>query len=151
MSSATCDNYMIARTNEWNIYVAPAHSTPSLVVFDEADSALTVAPGSVTGCQLGWNIPANSAREITASDSICGVSFKCNSAASHLMIGMASQPITAWGDFDYGITCRGAWSNNVDTFENGQPTFEGALETTPKMPQMLQTVSSKSPMSGVRM
>jgi len=101
------------------------------VVFDVAASVLTVSAGSLSGAgQLGWNTPANSAFEVpsySSPDNICGISFKCNTAASHLMIGLSSTTVTRWQDIDYGVTCRGAWTNSdhVDIYENGSRVAQG--------------------------
>jgi len=90
------------------------------VMFDSAHSALTVSPGSVSGAgQLSWNTPANSARQVGAHDGICGISFKCNTAAGHSMIGLAHHNVHVWSNLDYAVTCRGAWSVNTDIYENG--------------------------------
>jgi len=101
------------------------------VVFDVADPVLTVSAGSLSGAgQPGWNTPANSALEVpsySSPDNICGISFKCNTAASHLMIGLSSRTVTRWQDIDYGVTCRGAWTNSdhVDIYENGSRSAQG--------------------------
>jgi len=92
----------------------------TLVVFDNSDSALTVSPGTLSGVgQLGWQTSANSDYEVVAAAEICGISFKCNTAATHAMIGLAHAPVASYRDFDYAVTCRGAWQPFTDIYENG--------------------------------
>jgi len=92
------------------------------VIFDGVVSPqLSVSPGFASGNGwLSWNHAANSLQEITEGGSICGVSFKCSTPTTHVMVGMSSQTITQWPSIEYGVTCRGAWHPSLDLFEAGR-------------------------------
>merc|ERR1711957_939537 len=91
-----------------------------VIVFDQASPSLTVSPGTLSGAgQLNWYTAANSALQVSQGDNICGISFKCNTPESHLMIGLAHTEVALWRDLDYGVTCRGAWATRTDIYENG--------------------------------
>jgi len=96
------------------------HFPPQLVIFDDANPALSVSPGSVSGTgQLGWQITANAALEVNQNDNICGISFKCDTAESHLMIGFASMTVAGWTQIDHGVKCRGNFAPRLDIYEKG--------------------------------
>jgi len=104
----------------------PTPQTAGFVVFDSADSKLTVSPGKVALTTLpsapGWGHAANSNREFSKEDSICGISFKCGSQKSHGMIGLSGKEVTKWTDFNYGFTTRGLGyglsSSRFDVYED---------------------------------
>lgn len=54
---------------------------------------------------------------------MCGISFKCNTAASHLMIGLVDSTVSRWPDIDFGVTCRGAWAPYTDIYESGSHAY----------------------------
>jgi len=95
------------------------------VVFNQAHPSLTASAGAVTGAgRMNWNKPANSALQVNEGDAICGISFKCNTAASHLMIGLSSRTVRGWTDLDFGVTCRGGWRPQLDIYESARPTHQ---------------------------
>jgi hypothetical protein len=116
MSSATCDDHLDDRTNEWYIY-----SNRHLVEFDaDCNPNLTPTAGAISGeGQMGWGTAANAALQVNEASNICGISFKCNTAASHLMLGLSNNVVTRWQDINYGVTCRGSWRASLDIFEDG--------------------------------
>jgi hypothetical protein len=76
--------------------------TPSadLVVFDNADPALSVSPGTLTGGRFdqalfglsvqAGGVYASSNREVSAGDPICGISFKAVSAESEVVVAISA-------------------------------------------------------------
>jgi len=89
------------------------------VFFDQTNSALTATEGALTGAgQLSWNRGSNAARQINQGDGICGISFKCDTAASHLMVGLSHDQVNRWQDVDFGVCCRGAWHPVLDLYES---------------------------------
>jgi len=99
-----------------------ADSSALEVIFDGVvSSSLSVSPGFVSGDgQLSWGHGANSLQEITEGGSICGVSFKCSTPTTHVMVGMSSQTVASWQSIEHGVTCRGSWSPALDLYEGGR-------------------------------
>jgi len=92
-----------------------------LVVFDSADDSLIVSPGTVSpsdSFHTGWRQVAVSAFQVSEGDGTCGISFKCNTERSHLMLGITSQSaFEIYKDLDFGVCCRGRHVDRLDVYQ----------------------------------